>query len=464
MSTRTIQAGPSKRFFVEMLPRDISLEHAVLDLIDNSLDGAIRQRIHEIRLNNETPYKGLKCELTIAGDQFEICDNCGGIPDDRLDAALKLGRDDTSLDQDKPTIGMYGIGMKRSIFKIASDATVVSANSTSTSIVRYSKAWMNPQNEKWDLRVRKSDNSDEHCGVRIRANEIRPLIAKAFASKPFMDDLIKNLSRYYAYIIEKGFEIHLNGKKITALPVEFNFSEEITPFYFNAQHKDVNVTVVVGLFRKLTREDEREAAIQSNDNHEAGSHKAGITVVCNDRVIKHADTTSVTGWGLNNVPRYHPQFRAITGILIFESDDASKLPVSTTKGALDLDEEAYLVGLNACMEGIKTFTQFTNRFKGIEEKADVTIAKSVKAPVATVTSSLSKSARTVRNSGGTAKKLAPTLPEPKNKNPMARVSFSREKSEIERVGSVLGFGNGASPSEIGEQVWKEFLKKNKVND
>lgn len=36
------QATPTKQFFVSMLTRDISLDDAILDLLDNCLDGAMR--------------------------------------------------------------------------------------------------------------------------------------------------------------------------------------------------------------------------------------------------------------------------------------------------------------------------------------------------------------------------------------------------------------------------------------
>ena len=36
------QASPAKRFFVEMLTRDIELADAILDLLDNCVDGALR--------------------------------------------------------------------------------------------------------------------------------------------------------------------------------------------------------------------------------------------------------------------------------------------------------------------------------------------------------------------------------------------------------------------------------------
>lgn len=38
------QGAPTKEFFVGMLTRDIELSDAILDLLDNCLDGVVRQR------------------------------------------------------------------------------------------------------------------------------------------------------------------------------------------------------------------------------------------------------------------------------------------------------------------------------------------------------------------------------------------------------------------------------------
>jgi hypothetical protein len=38
----TIQANPSKEFFVEMLTKDISLSECIMDLVDNSVHSLIR--------------------------------------------------------------------------------------------------------------------------------------------------------------------------------------------------------------------------------------------------------------------------------------------------------------------------------------------------------------------------------------------------------------------------------------
>ncbi|EAM7300406.1 ATP-binding protein, partial [Salmonella enterica] len=43
--TKTIDASPTKEFFIDMLTRDIALDRSLLDLIDNSVDAARENNI-----------------------------------------------------------------------------------------------------------------------------------------------------------------------------------------------------------------------------------------------------------------------------------------------------------------------------------------------------------------------------------------------------------------------------------
>ena len=40
MNTNVIEGNPTKKFFIEMITRDISIEDAIIDFLDNSIDGA----------------------------------------------------------------------------------------------------------------------------------------------------------------------------------------------------------------------------------------------------------------------------------------------------------------------------------------------------------------------------------------------------------------------------------------
>ena len=55
-----IQGNPTKGFFIEMITRDISIKDAILDLLDNSIDGA--------NAINPNSYKGLYINITICGE------------------------------------------------------------------------------------------------------------------------------------------------------------------------------------------------------------------------------------------------------------------------------------------------------------------------------------------------------------------------------------------------------------
>jgi len=125
----TVDATPTKRFFVEMLTRDIALDDAILDLLDNCLDGILRHT--EPDEDDPAPYKRYWAKIHFSRSSFSIHDNCGGI--DRTLAeksAFRMGRpkDAASDGEELPTVGVYGIGMKRAIFKMGRVATVTFAD------------------------------------------------------------------------------------------------------------------------------------------------------------------------------------------------------------------------------------------------------------------------------------------------------------------------------------------------
>jgi len=88
-------AYPSKTFFVDMLTRDIELKDAILDLLDNCVDGILREQKHKAPKNPKLPYDGYWAKLEVSPKFFSIEDNCGGISKDIAEkSAFRLGRAD----------------------------------------------------------------------------------------------------------------------------------------------------------------------------------------------------------------------------------------------------------------------------------------------------------------------------------------------------------------------------------
>jgi hypothetical protein len=61
-----------------MLTRDIELQDAILDFLDNCVDGILRSG--QAKTHSATPYKGFTASITMAKNYCEIVDSCGGIP------------------------------------------------------------------------------------------------------------------------------------------------------------------------------------------------------------------------------------------------------------------------------------------------------------------------------------------------------------------------------------------------
>ena len=67
--TEKVSFRPTKRLFIDVLTRDISIRDCILDLLDNSVDSYTRHKISETR----------DVHLKFGEDSFEIMDTCGGV-------------------------------------------------------------------------------------------------------------------------------------------------------------------------------------------------------------------------------------------------------------------------------------------------------------------------------------------------------------------------------------------------
>jgi len=326
----TVSAFPAKRFFVEMLTRDIELQDAILDLLDNCVDGALRQNQVNPPQDQSKPYLGRQAIISFNKDKFTITDNCGGIPRDLAETyAFRMGRPDKERDAAIPTVGMYGIGMKRAIFKIGK-ASIISSQFSNTGFkVDINAAWMEDDAD-WSLPISDETLNFPSDGTTINVTSLHESISHLFSpDKTDFDETFRKLvTSHYSLIIEKGFKVIVNGKDIEPKTVGLMFDPDgkgISPYLYEGNINGVSINLIIGLYRALPTEDETEDEIQGRSNKE----NAGWTVVCNDRVVLYCDKTRLTGWGEAGVPNYHSQFIAISGVVVFKSNDATQLPVTT---------------------------------------------------------------------------------------------------------------------------------------
>ena len=447
-----VDASPVKSFFVTMLTRDIQLEEAILDLLDNCVDGILRSK----ESNGAKPYEGFKAEIEFNSDSFSISDNCGGIPWDLHDYAFRMGRSPDRPRDASGSVGVYGIGMKRAIFKIGKYCLISTQNAQDQYEVEITPDWLiNEAN--WVIPVREANSSMDHDGTTIVVGGLHSGIAKTFGegAKSFSTDLKRMVATHYAFIIDKGFEVTVNGESIRPKATKIVYDDTATadairPFVFKTTMEGVDVYLTVGFTRPIPSEneikDEQDAARYS-------SIDAGWTVLCNDRAVLYCDRSELTGWGEAGVPRYHTQFIAISGIVDFRAEDPSKLPTTTTKRGIDASSPLYLQVKNKMREGMRIFTDYTNKWKGHAEESKRQIDQGSSLSLQELKSKTEKLSFRSTKAYPQGEQYKPKLPVlPKLEPTMRRITFVKEITKIKTVADYLG-DSDMQPSEVGENCF-----------
>ena len=162
-------AYPAKEFFISMLTRDISLTDCILDLLDNSVDGARRSSAESRPKDLSKSY----VHLELTSDHFEIRDNCGGIPlSDAKEYAFNFGRRKDAPRLSGESIGIYGIGMKRALFKLGKKLHLESSSqSDSFQTTIDVESWEAAKEWEFDL---VPGAALEHAGTTIRVSDLNP--------------------------------------------------------------------------------------------------------------------------------------------------------------------------------------------------------------------------------------------------------------------------------------------------
>ena len=347
-SDQQIDAMPTKAFFVDMLVKDIPLERAVLDLVDNCVDGAIR-----LRSGAEGNFSGLRVEITMTADKFVIADNCGGF--DMATArnyAFRFGRA-RAAKATPYSIGQFGVGMKRALFKFGRQFSVASKTASEAWVVNVDvDEW--EQTNDWHFAFSEANqgvsNSEDDQGTIVSVTRLRDEVASRFGSEWFRRSLGEMIRTHQRQFIGKGLELRFDGSILTATDLNLLIGT-ITPVVDVYEHTEgdkppVRVRLIAGVGA-------------------SSPSIAGWYVVCNGRVILASDRSEQTGWGrvaeqAAEIPKYHNQYARFRGIAFFECQEAGLLPWNTTKTGVDADSPVWRAALEKMVVMARSVINFLN--------------------------------------------------------------------------------------------------------
>ncbi|MCX6600757.1 MAG: ATP-binding protein [bacterium] len=361
MTTQLANAYPTKDFFLRMLTRDISLEDCVMDLVDNSLDALLRTRT-EIKVTDNilVPAKPLTdsqrqklptVNIQISETKFEVVDDCGGIPRDKaLHDVFIYGHEK----QDKNSkLGVYGIGLKRAVFKIGNNISIQSRTAREGFKAAIDLDKWSQEKGDWTIPITFIDGagSGGRAGTVISVEALHEEVKMRVKSGILVKQLVDALARTYSPFLERYVRIRLNGRTVEPNPIPLGWSSVVKPAIEKYAHKLPGGTVRVTLIASLAG-----TGIDSKWKPES----AGWYALCNGRVVVAADRTDLTGWGLGG-PIFHSKFSKFVGIVFFYSDNPELLPWTTTKQSINRDSQVYQKARGHMSAVMKPITSFLNR-------------------------------------------------------------------------------------------------------
>lgn len=443
MDNMIIEASPTKEFFIFMLTRDVLLSRAIIDLVDNCVDGARRLRPSE-------GFVGLEISLQVSPDKFVVKDNCGGIPlDIAKNYAFRFGRPATAPST-QHSVGQFGVGMKRTFFKLGKTISIRSSTKTSRFSMRIDvDQWLREDESvgDWHFKFEKVEENvvvpDDEVGTYIEVVDLLPEPKQSFNSPSFIRELELSLAQDHAIVIDEGLTILLNDRNVFKFPLELSSSDKIEPSYVEKQYyegeeKPVSVKIIAGVTKREKQD-------------------GGWYVFCNGRMVLRADQNYVTGWGEqegNKMPKYHPDFAFFRGFVFFDCEDASKLPWTTTKTGVDSDSWLYRTVRGEMIEAARPILAFLRELA--KERSEV-------AQGDRESSELEKSIESspIVSIGGISQQSTFNAPKsvPWSGPRMQKIQYSRLFDDVEAVKAHLGV---KTFTDVGIQTF-EYYREYELN-
>ncbi|MGD0193089.1 MAG: ATP-binding protein, partial [Rhizomicrobium sp.] len=300
-------ASPEKRLFISLITRDISLSDAIIDLLDNTVNAAMRPIRNSFastddfrKLFDRTNVRpNVTIRVTFDRNGLTVVDDACGIDFESAQHEVFRFGHSGSHDAPRDRLSVYGIGMKRALFKIGRQITITSDHATGGFGLSLNvRNWARNTDLPWTIPISKRPPRAK-TGTTISIGELNPEVRTRLADRSFEQELIQKISKVYSYFIGRIVDVYVNTKPVTRTEFEIggeNFSHD------RFKRDSVDCSILAGI------------AKPTGDRFLAET--AGWFVFCNYRTVLYGDKSQLTGWGAA-LPIFQPKHRPFLGIVLF---------------------------------------------------------------------------------------------------------------------------------------------------
>lgn len=432
-------ASPEKRLFVSLITRDIPLVAAFLDLIDNSVNAAIEPFSAQLKtapdylsvLHDEEITPKVLISLDISDARVVIRDDATGISAKVAEHhVFKFGRAEGEA-HEHDRLSVYGIGLKRAIFKLGNLITIKSDHVAGGFDMKLNVAsWLKVDKGPWVFPITiRSPADPSKCGTSIAVEGLYDEVRRRISDGVFVGQLRDAIARTYAFYLTKFVVIQVNGSAVE--PISIDIGENHASEEFTTDGVSCAITAGIGIPQGGTFRD----------------RSSGWFVFCNGRAVVSADKTQLTGWGIGatGLPLFQPKHRPFIGTVFFVSEDAEKLPWTTTKSDINEDSSIWQEAkrqMSAIGRTVISFLDSRYNDEGTEiASPDLQIAAGTKTNVIMAAVATRRSFE------------APKTPPPEN----VKIQYSAKVADVKRIETYLR-RPGMGGSEVGRHTFHYFLR------
>ncbi|MDY6916513.1 MAG: ATP-binding protein [Chloroflexota bacterium] len=233
----TVSLRPTKELFIDVLTRDISVHDCILDLLDNAVDSYTKNGIAERR----------EIRLDYGQDGLRLVDNCGGIPKVRfMSEVFRLGSSDPT--SSGPTIGVYGIGLKRSVFKLGRLIVVETDDGRDYCRLKIDVDQWLSEPDNWEVPLTESSPSRlGGGGLPYTSIEVSKLTraAKETFTPEFERRLKETVKIYYSLFIQDGqIGFFLNDEEQTGFELTVKAGADYMPVRVADKYDGAEIDII----------------------------------------------------------------------------------------------------------------------------------------------------------------------------------------------------------------------------
>ncbi|MEO5644140.1 MAG: ATP-binding protein [Bacteroidia bacterium] len=333
----TLDATPPKEIFRSIIV-DYDVRLGICELIDNALDVWTKGGSKKSLL--------IKVKLDEKQQKITIEDNAGGIGENDILLFVSPGRTGNTAREE--TIGIFGVGSKRSVVALAQNIKMRTRKSqAATHQIEYDQQWLDESN--WDIDVHEVDP------IKPNTTIIELIGLRATITDDVVERMREHLSNTYALFLKKGnLEIDLNGTPING--VEYD-NEWAYPPNYGPQKFIIELPIedkMIGI--------QMEGGVIGEDSSRGG--ESGVYFYCNERLIAKSLKDYDVGYTSGKAGLPHHPGVALGRVIVKLKGEAQFMPWNSSKSAINYQHKVFEAIRDNLIELVTYYVGVSRRFQG----------------------------------------------------------------------------------------------------